>query len=66
MSEKVVHFPSPKRMKAKVVLETDFQYLMDKLVKISIGHGRGQGFLIGVTLANLFHVFTEVILKHWL
>lgn len=66
MSEKVVDFPAPKRMKAKVVLETDFQYLLDKLHRLTISHGRSQGFMIGVLFANGLHFFFEVILKHWL
>lgn len=63
---KVVNFPYPKRMKVKAVLETDFQYLLDKLHKMCISHGRSQGFMIGILVANVTHFVLEVIFKHWL
>ena len=64
--DNVFPFPKPKRVTAKIVLETDFQFLVDNLMKMTHRAGYGKGFIVGVLLVNGVHLFTDIIFKYYL
>lgn len=51
-------------MKVKPVLETDLQFMLDRLMNIARIHGRSQGFMIGVFVANVVNFVLDIAFKH--
>ena len=47
-----------------LIPEQDFDLIFSKLTKSIFSHGRSEGFLIGVVVANVVNVALQYLFKH--
>lgn len=62
---KIIPFPA-KFIPPRVVNSTgksDMQLVIDKLISATKSHGRSQGFMIGILLANIQHIIIQYFIK---
>jgi hypothetical protein len=43
--------------------KSDFQQVIDKLIIATKSHGRSQGFMIGILVANIQHIIVQYFIK---
>jgi len=63
---KVFDFPTKqnKRQYHILVPENQFKSLIQHLVKMSVYHGRIQGFVIGIVMANVINLIIQFVFNH--